>query len=599
MSSENVRRFNEKLRTDSAFLNSAKQYLEESSDGSRKHKISEFAKINGLDFSPEDLMKFSDTGSGNSDANKPSAVRLPALKPRFNGSQSQNRKSESFFIWLSGASPEILADCPESETKWQSALGATVLIPTLFSLMACAFVLYSISTPAEFIVPVALAWAFIILTMDRAILAGYRSNLSFFKKLTQFVLRFLIAALIGLSISHPLVLMVFNESIQSLSGENREIKIAELKEKHKQESIVLETQIDRERERLNSIRNTPIQPYPAESPGISDGYTHFQEEIGKLEKDKERFQNQIKSIKEEVKILENKSVDEKNGKSGGGLTGKAGEGIVYQRIMNQISEKNAEIKQIESRIIALEARIAKEKDARLVTIKTEAESLFRSREEYKIKCQEWTSSQTAERYRLVDLTEKALAQLNEQKQNNLESLESQIAEIRSKDRLDILTQTLLLHKIFKGEGGHVALITFAVITLLLMMVDTMPLILKFSSNGRIYDRKISTSEFEADVSDRLYREVYDKLAPEINEYRLSYKQLADYTEIRLQFMSEFLQRIKQETENTGQIQSESYRKRHENDLNRLADSVYGEILRQTDKFFANCKNRQPAGAQAI
>jgi len=77
------------------------------------------------------------------------------------------------------------------------------------------------------------------------ILAGYRSNLSFFKKLTQFVLRFLIAALIGLRISHTLVLMVFRESIQSLSGENREKKIADLKEKHKDESMLLETQLDK------------------------------------------------------------------------------------------------------------------------------------------------------------------------------------------------------------------------------------------------------------------------------------------------------------------------------------------------------------------
>jgi len=92
---------------------------------------------------------------------------------------------------------------------------------------------------------------------------------------------------------------------------------------------------------LNSIRNTPVQPYPAESPGISAVSRQFQDEIGKLEKDKESFQNQIKSIEEDIKILEDKAVDEKSGKSGNGLTGKTGEGPAYQRIMMQISDKNA------------------------------------------------------------------------------------------------------------------------------------------------------------------------------------------------------------------------------------------------------------------
>ena len=58
----------------------------------------------------------------------------------------------------------------------------------------------------------------------------------------------------------------------------------------------------------------------------------------------------------------------------------------------------------------MEARIAKEKDARFDTVKKEEESLLRSRDEYERRHQEWISRQTAERDRDAALTEKALAQ---------------------------------------------------------------------------------------------------------------------------------------------------------------------------------------------
>ena len=64
--------------------------------------------------------------------------------------------------------------------------------------------------------------------------------------------------------------------------------------------------------------------------------------------------------------------------------------------------------------------------------------------------------------------------------------ESELAEIAATDkteaRRDILTQTLALHALFQAgnRGGQFAYYTYMILTQLFMLVDTIPLIVKFS-----------------------------------------------------------------------------------------------------------------------
>lgn len=609
MSLEEVKRFDERLRTDVVFSDYAKQFLGETSEGLRKHKISEFAELNGFSFSTEELLKFLSGVRDISDGKNSSSISKSPLKSLLNTSPPKDNRPQSFFIWLSGASPEILATCPESETKWQSALGATVLIPTLFAVIASSFALYSINIRIQFIIPVSLVWAFIILTMDRALLASYRSNLSFFSKFTQFVLRFFIAALIGLSVSHPLILIVFSESIQNKFAEYKEQTLNSLQRNYNEKNASLEKEIEEQRKKLTDIRNSPITPCKINTPESSAIFQQYQDKINKLREEKDILFRHVNQLNEEITSFEKRAVDEKMGKTGEGLTGKAGEGPEYQKITERIAQKNTEKNQSMIRIRELESKISKEENSWGETIRKENESLRKSREENSRQCKDLINRQTEEINRQAAQVDNVIAQLNEQKKNNLKIFESEQATIRNKDRFDILSQTLFLHKIFKGEGGYVALTTFIVFGLLFMIIDTIPIILKFSSSGRIYDLKSSTYEFEAKLSDSLYRKGYEELALKMNDYRLSmnqetektridfshiqsmYKQLDDYMKIREQFISDFLQKERQERENNSRIQSEFIRIRHEKDLNMFINHVYDDNQRQMNKFFANRQDR--------
>ena len=98
MSLDEVKHFDERLRADVVFSDSAKQFLGETSDGLRKHKISEFAKLNGFNFSTEELPKFLSGACNISDGNNSSVISESPLKSLL----QDLRKNSDFHFTISG-----------------------------------------------------------------------------------------------------------------------------------------------------------------------------------------------------------------------------------------------------------------------------------------------------------------------------------------------------------------------------------------------------------------------------------------------------------------------------------------------------------------
>ena len=80
---------------------------------------------------------------------------------------------------------------------------------TVFAFVACAYALSTLTDDWSVIAPVAAAWGLIIMTIDRALLSIYRSYQRFHRKVSQFFLRIVVAALMGITISHRLTHLLF------------------------------------------------------------------------------------------------------------------------------------------------------------------------------------------------------------------------------------------------------------------------------------------------------------------------------------------------------------------------------------------------------
>jgi hypothetical protein len=83
-----------------------------------------------------------------------------------------------------------------------------------------------------------------------------------------------------------------------------------------------------------------------------------------------------------------------------------------------------------------------------------------------------------------------------------------LAALRAEPRKDILTQTLALHTLFLAgdEGGQFAFYTYIVLTLLFMLVDTIPLIVKFFTKPGPYDTLVDRDEITFDSEHRAFRQ---------------------------------------------------------------------------------------------
>lgn len=153
------------------------------------------------------------------------------------------------FIWLSGADPFIIERCGElahSERNKFFGFGTTVIIPAVFGCLALGYAVSTFSPNPWIYIPAGIVWFFTILAIDRFLVSTlYKSRIhkekSFYFAL---VLRLFLALVLGIIISHPLVLFLFNESINE-----------RIKQDHRG---IYSSQSDRFQGKINSTNSSDI-----------------------------------------------------------------------------------------------------------------------------------------------------------------------------------------------------------------------------------------------------------------------------------------------------------------------------------------------------
>jgi hypothetical protein len=100
--------------------------------------------------------------------------------------------------------------------------------------------------------------------------------------------------------------------------------------------------------------------------------------------------------------------------------------------------------------------------------------------------------------------------------------QARLNTIATEPRGDILTQTLALHKLFKAgsEGGQFALYTYIILTSLFMLVDTIPLIVKFFTKPGPYDTLLDRDEISFDTEHKAFRDSKHRYMDELTDGNL-------------------------------------------------------------------------------
>ncbi len=454
------------------------------------------------------------------------------------------------FFWLSGAGTETLEQCPNWEQRKYVAFGATVLVPCAFAFIACAYALSTLTDNPRVIYGVAAVWAFIILTIDRALLAGYRPFLSWWRKLSQFSLRLIVAILMGLTIAHPLVLLLFRDTINTVIEEERATEIAQergkfavAKEKVRTEITKLEETIAAQREKWNETFQAKFiiqekEDADAAIPGLTaeqqaelksatdEATAPFRARLDVINKQSDELSPQYAKLQTELGFWQAEFERELNGQR----SGLRGEGPRARSIRSdQLEPRREESKRLgallehltaEKATLQTQAREAEKGaiaafETRLAEIEAanKAESdrvaaLKRQVEENQ--AETFVVQQNALRDTIKQQIDTRLEELD-RAQNELAAVASEertrIDAMIAEPRKDILTQTLALHGLFRAgnEGGQFAFATYVVLTLLFMLVDTIPLIVKFFTKPGPYDTLLDRDEISFDGEHRAFR----------------------------------------------------------------------------------------------
>lgn len=464
MSLSEVQRFYHQLKTEQSLAEAYQHALQGIAEEQQERATLRFARQQGFEFSRVELRVAKRKAQTDKGFTTQRAVQQPALSVN---------SLERFFIWLSGASPKILATCPDSEQKKHAALGGTVLIPALFSTVTSSFLLFSLGDFDNItIILIAVLWMLIVLLMDRALLATYRKSFSAWTTIRQFGLRFLIALLIAFTVAHPVILLLFSGTINEEYDKSKLAKYTQLTQQYQKQNTLLNEQIKEQQDLLKS--NSHFEPPICINHNNTDLATNS--ELTQLEAKKVQ-------ARENIKLFRQNAEDERNGVVKEGLTGHKGckKESECRAWIHKANEEQEQVNNLERNINKIKTIISHQ-------VAEQQQTLARQCHDER---QSWAKQMLAQN----ELAQKKLDALINQSRELDKHYSSDNTSI-SALKPDILKQTKILHSIMGLNSIEAAgnLLLFLAFMLLFLLIDMLAVLLKLTSTG-IYETKVDIEEY--------------------------------------------------------------------------------------------------------
>lgn len=458
--------------------------------------------------------------------------------------------------WLSGARWETLRLCPASERERVAVLGSTVLIPTVMAFFGMYFYAKSrFSEPQILTCFVAsLAWAFVIMSTDRILLATYRPFQPIWRKFLQVFFRFGLAAVVSVAIAFPFCLdqyrpaishryqtevqSVLNDLREEESSKRRtlvetyatehEAKVAELAPLQNgilNSEVYADEKLNDEKKKISAEGFIPTAS--AATRQIVSQVEAVKETISKLTADQNEkeglHRRLIEAIAREVAGQPNEFFPEPK---------KAGEGPRTKDMQRRDLETTRELSRLSASLAQQTAILERLNQslaaARLVDRGTMLDALPSRREAFVREAEEMERVRTEKLERLVgeialhtDDQKRALKLHDDRYLAPIQRYENKIKGV-----LDPMEETIGLYKVIflpapdaslteQGEQGYkwmAGLFQFLVVFGTLFLLDLVPIMAKIFSRPGAYDVLVEQSEMVANLNLKAFKQAYPENA---------------------------------------------------------------------------------------
>jgi len=255
----------------------------------------------------------------------------------------------NLFYWLAGARKTTLNQLPESERERIAILGSSVMIPSLlafFGMYLYAASRFQSSRPIVTLL-IALTWAFIVMNVDRILMATYRPFQARSRKAIQVCFRIGLAAVISVAIAFPFCLEQYHGAInERLQGEYRQ-RLDALQNQERSERNLIAQQDGAKVAELRAQLDAVLAAGPADPALFAEKLA--KQQLQQRSDSSQAFKQQLdqeaakaleawKQISAHMRVVDQDLKDEARGQLAAerGGTGKSGQGAKYRELSRDL-----------------------------------------------------------------------------------------------------------------------------------------------------------------------------------------------------------------------------------------------------------------------
>lgn len=163
---------------------------------------------------------------------------------------------EKFLWWLSAVDADVMKECGTDRFRY-TIIGYTVLATWIFATLSWGYFFSTLFDDAAIVIPAALFFGFVILSIDRGLIAGLNNGGK--NKWLYVVLRLSLAMTIGFFLSQPVVLMLFEKDVDGHLPVIKEKKVQAFSNQVRLENAISLDQAKAEVDRLRNLQASKEQ----------------------------------------------------------------------------------------------------------------------------------------------------------------------------------------------------------------------------------------------------------------------------------------------------------------------------------------------------
>ena len=244
---------------------------------------------------------------------------------------------QRFLFWAAGAGRDFLEDCVEAEKFKYECIGALIcLTATMASVsmfMAVWLTWQQDLRGSMLALPLALLWGILIFTIDRFMVSSLRADAAWSLRLWQALPRLVLAVIIGIIISRPIEIKIFETEIMR----------------------VIDSEIARNLDALGdqiagvnaSIREEAARDFQAQNGTLED-------EIDGLGQQRQTLTAELRDLQTELALWQRAAEAEGDGTGG---SGRRGEGNRYRQKRQLVAEYEGRVREAQAKLADVEARL--------------------------------------------------------------------------------------------------------------------------------------------------------------------------------------------------------------------------------------------------